>query len=358
MKMALSLARRGLGLTWPNPAVGCILVSDGRIVGRGWTQPSGRPHAETVALAQAGERAKGATAYVTLEPCAHYGQTPPCSEALIKAGIARVVVAMQDSDKRVSGRGFEHLRAAGIMVETGLCAQKAAELNAGFFLRTETGRPFLTLKLALTLDGRIATRTGDSQWITGAIARREVHMMRARHDAVLVGAGTARADDPSLTVRGLGISQQPTRIVAAQGLNIPRDGTLARTASDIPVWLCHGASAPVEQQAEWRTLGAKLIACESSDAGLDPNSMLQTLGSHGLTRIFCEGGGSLAASLLQADLVDRLVIHTAGVVIGGDGRAGVAPMGQDILAHVARLKLVSHRKLGVDIEHIWERGQL
>ena len=356
--MALSLARRGLGVTWPNPAVGCILVSDGRIVGRGWTQPSGRPHAETVALAQAGERAKGATAYVTLEPCAHYGQTPPCSEALIKAGIARVVVAMQDSDKRVSGRGFEHLRAAGIMVETGLCAQEAAELNAGFFLRTETGRPFLTLKLALTLDGRIATRTGDSQWITGAIARRVVHMMRARHDAVLVGAGTARADDPSLTVRGLGISQQPTRIVAAQSLDISRDGTLAKTASDISVWLCHGASAPVKQQTEWLALGAKLIACESNDAGLDPSSMLQVLGANGLTRIFCEGGGSLAASLLQADLVDRLVIHTAGVVIGGDGRAVVTPMGQDILAHVARLKLVSHLNLGVDIEHIWERGQL
>ncbi|WP_273509008.1 bifunctional diaminohydroxyphosphoribosylaminopyrimidine deaminase/5-amino-6-(5-phosphoribosylamino)uracil reductase RibD [Planktotalea frisia] len=355
MKMALSLARRGLGVTWPNPAVGCILVNNGQIVGRGWTQPSGRPHAETVALAQAGNAAKGATAYVTLEPCAHHGQTPPCSEALIKAGVARIVGAMEDSDARVSGRGFEQLRNAGIAVETGLCAQEAAQLNAGFFLKTQFGRPLLTLKLALTLDGRIATRTGDSQWITGPNARRAVHMMRARYDAVLVGAGTVRADDPSLTVRGLGISHQPVRIVVSQGLNIPTENTLAKTAQEIPVWLCHGPNAPLERQKDWGSLGAQLIACESSESGLDPLSVLINLGSKGLTRVFCEGGGTLAASLLNADLVDRLVIHTAGVVIGGDGRAGVASLDLDVLAHAARLKLVSHRKLGDDIEHVWER---
>ena len=356
MKMALSLARRGLGVTWPNPAVGCILVNNGQIVGRGWTQPSGRPHAETVALAQAGNAAKGATAYVTLEPCAHHGQTPPCSEALIKAGVARIVGAMKDSDARVSGRGFEQLRNAGIAVETGLCAQEAAQLNAGFFLKTQFGRPLLTLKLALTLDGRIATRTGDSQWITGPNARRAVHMMRARYDAVLVGAGTVRADDPSLTVRGLGISHQPVRIVVSQGLNIPTENTLAKTAQEIPVWLCHGPNAPLERQKDWGSLGAQLIACESSESGLDPLSLLNNLGSKGLTRVFCEGGGTLAASLLNADLVDRLVIHTAGVVIGGDGQAGVAALDLDVLAHAARLKLVSHRKLGDDIEHVWERS--
>ncbi|MEP5152674.1 bifunctional diaminohydroxyphosphoribosylaminopyrimidine deaminase/5-amino-6-(5-phosphoribosylamino)uracil reductase RibD, partial [Planktotalea sp.] len=221
MKMALSLARRGLGRVWPNPAVGCVIVKDGRIVGRGRTQDGGRPHAERVALAQAGAAAKGATAYVTLEPCSHHGKTSPCSHALIDAGIARVVAAMEDSDPRVSGLGFQQLRDAGIEVDTGLCAEEAARDNAGFFLKTEMGRPLVTLKLALTLDGRIATRTGDSQWITGPQARREVHALRARHDAVLVGAGTARADDPSLTVRDMGIARQPLRIVAARGLNVP-----------------------------------------------------------------------------------------------------------------------------------------
>ncbi len=356
MNMALSLARRGLGRTWPNPAVGCVIVKDGRVVGRGWTQDGGRPHAEPMALAQAGTAAKGATAYVTLEPCAHHGKTPPCSQALIDAGIARVVAAMEDSDPRVSGRGFEQLRAAGITVETGLCSGGAERDNAGFFLRTEIGRPFVTLKLALTLDGRIATRTGDSQWITGPEARRAVHALRARHDAVLVGAGTARADDPSLTVRDMGITRQPIRIVVAQSLGVPLKSTLARTAREVPVWLCHGPSASIERCDAWRATGAKLLQCEAGDAGLDPNAILHRLGAEGLTRVFCEGGGHLAASLLRADLVDQLIIHTAGVVIGGDGIDGIAPMGRNVLADAARMRLVSQRQLGPDIEHVWARS--
>lgn len=355
MKMALSLARRGHGRVWPNPAVGCIIVKTGRIIGRGWTQPSGRPHAEIVALAQAGEASYGATAYVTLEPCAHYGKTPPCTEALINAGVVRVVAAMQDSDPRVSGRGFEQLRAAGIDVVTGVCADQAAHDNAGFFLKTDKNRPFVTLKLALSLDGRIATCTGDSQWITGPEARRAVHMLRATHDGVLVGAGTARADDPSLTARDLGLVHQPVRIIVAQNLSIPQDSILARTAKDVPVWLCHGANAPEAQRYAWRALGAELLLCESDKSRLDPLSTLRELAGKGLTQVFCEGGGQLAASLLAADLVDRLIVHSAGVVIGGDGLAGIAGMGQDVLAHATRLQLVSHRKLGVDIEHVWER---
>lgn len=358
MNMALSLARRGLGRTWPNPAVGCVIVKDGRVVGRGWTQDGGRPHAEPIALAQAGRAAKGATAYVTLEPCAHHGKTPPCSEALIKAGIARVVAAIEDSDPRVSGRGFEQLRAAGIEVATGLCSEAAERDNAGFFLRTEIGRPFLTLKLALTLDGRIATRTGDSQWITGPAARRAVHSLRARHDGVLVGAGTARADDPSLTVRDMGMTRQPVRIVAAQSLSIPLKSNLARTAQDVPVWLCHGASASEERREAWAATGARLLSCTTGDAGIDPDAMLKRLGAEGLTRVFCEGGGHLAASLLRADLVDRLIVHTAGVAIGGDGLAGIAPMGRNVLGDVARMRLIEHRQLGGDIEHVWERASL
>lgn len=353
--MALSLARRGLGHVWPNPAVGCVIVKDGRVVGRGWTQEGGRPHAETMALAQAGAAARGAAAYVTLEPCAHYGKTPPCAQSLIDAGVARVVAALEDSDARVSGRGFTMLREAGIELTTGLCADEAAADNLGFFLRTELGRPMVTLKLALSLDGRIATRTGDSQWITGAGARRRVHALRAAHDAVLVGAGTARADDPGLTVRGLGISRQPVRIVAAQSLSVPLESTLARSAREVPVWLCHGAGATQTRKEAWAATGAELIDCESGAEGLEMQDMLTQLGARGLTRIFCEGGGHLAASLLRAGFVDRLIIHSAGVLVGGDGLAGLAPMAQKVLADAPRLALKEVRPLGGDVEHVWER---
>ena len=195
MRAALALARRGLGNTWPNPAVGCVIVNEGRVVGRGWTQRGGRPHAETEALARAGSAATGATAYVTLEPCSHHGKTPPCAEALIGARIARVVAAVEDPDPRVSGAGIARLRDAGVEVETGLCAEEAAELNAGFFCRVTHGRPLVTLKLATSLDGRIATANGESRWITGPAARERAHLLRATHDAVLVGTGTAFADD-------------------------------------------------------------------------------------------------------------------------------------------------------------------
>ncbi|MGB0440876.1 MAG: bifunctional diaminohydroxyphosphoribosylaminopyrimidine deaminase/5-amino-6-(5-phosphoribosylamino)uracil reductase RibD, partial [Paracoccaceae bacterium] len=291
----------------------------------------------------------------TLEPCAHHGETPPCSEALIAAGVARVVGAIEDSDPRVSGRGFDQLKAAGIEVQTGVCAQEAARDHAGFFMRTEFGRPFVTLKLALSLDGRIATGRGDSQWITGADARRVVHALRASHDAVLIGAGTARADDPSLTVRGLGIGHNPVRVVAARSLNLPLTGILARTAGEVPVWLCHGGSASASVKDAWSALGARLLPCESAGEGLSPLSLLQQLGAQGLTRVFCEGGGHLAASLLRADLVDRLVVHSAGVVIGGDGLAGIAAMGLQKLSSAPRLRLHSTRVLGADVEHVWER---
>ena len=208
LRLALSLGRRGMGQTWPNPAVGCVIVKQGRVLGRGTTAPGGRPHAEPQALAKAGEGARGATAYVSLEPCAHHGQTPPCTDALIAAGVARVVAPLADTDARVAGQGFAALREAGIEVSTGLCVDEAEEDHAGFFMRTELGRPFVTLKLASSFDGRIATATGDSQWITGPQARRLVHMMRHRHDAVMVGAGTARADDPSLTVRDMGVERR------------------------------------------------------------------------------------------------------------------------------------------------------
>ncbi|MBP0484072.1 bifunctional diaminohydroxyphosphoribosylaminopyrimidine deaminase/5-amino-6-(5-phosphoribosylamino)uracil reductase RibD [Sagittula salina] len=358
MAQALALGRRGMGQTWPNPAVGCLIVRDGRVVGRGWTQPGGRPHAEVVALAQAGEQASGATAYVTLEPCSHQGQTPPCCDALIAAGIARVVAPVADSDPRVSGQGFDRLRAAGISVTTGVLTAHALQDHAGFFLRVEQGRPWLTLKLAMTLDGRIATATGESQWITGPTARHAVHALRASHDAVLVGGGTARADNPRLTVRGHEVIRQPVRIVASRHLDLPLLGDLARTAEEVPLWLCHGPTVGADLLTAWKQLGAILVSVPLSAGRLDVAALLQTLGSRGMTRVFCEGGGQLAASLLAQDLVDELHVFTAGVALGAEGHPGIGALGVDRLADAPRFALVDIMARGMDVQHVWRRISL
>ncbi len=355
MAHALALGRRGLGRCWPNPAVGCVLVREGRVVGRGWTQPGGRPHAETEALAQAGEAARGATAYVTLEPCAHHGKTPPCADALIAAGVARVVVPFEDRDPRVSGAGLDRLRAAGIAVTTGVGEAAAARDHAGFFLRVEAGRPLVTLKLASSLDGRIATATGESQWITGPEARRAVHAMRLAHDAVMVGGGTARADDPLLTVRGLGPVPQPVRVILARRLDLPRGGRLEASARQVPLWLLHGAEAPQEARQAWTQAGARLIECPVAGGQLDPRGALQALGAAGLTRVFCEGGGALAAALLGADCVDELVGFTAGLGLGAEGRPALGALGLNRLAEAPRFALAEVRPLGGDVLHRWHR---
>ncbi|WP_422027307.1 bifunctional diaminohydroxyphosphoribosylaminopyrimidine deaminase/5-amino-6-(5-phosphoribosylamino)uracil reductase RibD [Roseovarius sp.] len=355
MRLALSLGRRGQGQCWPNPAVGCVIVQGGRIVGRGWTQPGGRPHAERVALAEAGAAARGATAYVSLEPCAHHGQTPPCAEALIEAGIARVVAPLEDSDTRVSGRGFAMLRAAGVEVVTGVLADEAAADLVGFFRKATEGRPWITLKLASSFDGRIATASGHSQWITGPEARRLVHGLRARHDAVMVGAGTARADDPMLTVRGLGVARQPVRVVVSRRLDLPQDGKLARTAGEVPVWLCHGPDADEDRVAAWQGFGAKLLPCELTGRQIDPVSVCAALGAEGLTRVFCEGGGALAASLLSAGLVDELVGFTAGFAVGAEGLPSVGAMGISSLDEAERFALAEVRQVGGDVMHRWVR---
>ncbi|QIR86316.1 bifunctional diaminohydroxyphosphoribosylaminopyrimidine deaminase/5-amino-6-(5-phosphoribosylamino)uracil reductase RibD [Paracoccus sp. AK26] len=325
MAHALRLARRGLGTVWPNPAVGCVIVQTGRIVGRGWTQPGGRPHAERIALDQAGPLARGATAYVTLEPCAHHGRTPPCAEGLVQAGIARVVSAMTDPDPRVAGRGHGILRAAGIAVTEDLRQAEARELQAGFLSRVLTGRPFVTLKLATSFDGRIATAGGESQWITGPQARLHVHAMRMIHDAVMVGGGTARADRPSLNVRGLTTTRQPLRVVlSSQPLpDMPAEGP------------AHGPVMRLDGP---------------------PEVALQALAARGVTRVFCEGGGMLAASLLRAGLVDQVMGYTAGVVLGGDGRAAAGSLGLARLADAPRFRLVETRRLGGDLFHRWLRA--
>lgn len=355
MALALSLGRQGLGRVWPNPAVGCVIVADGRIVGRGRTADGGRPHAEAVALAQAGPLAQGATAYVTLEPCAHHGQTPPCAQALIAARVARVVIACTDPDPRVAGRGVAALQAAGIAVTTGVLGAQAATDHAGFFGRTAGTAPWLTLKLASSLDGRIATATGESQWISGPAARRMVHAMRARHDAVMVGAGTARADDPMLTVRDMGVTRQPVRVVVSRRLDLPVDGAMVRSAAQVPVWLCHDAALESPIIEEWRGRGAVCLPCQMQGSQVDPASVLAVLAGQGLTRVFCEGGGGLSASLLAAGLVDELVVFGAGLVIGAEGTPAIAALGLSRLADAPRFDLIEARAVGADVVQRWRR---
>ncbi|SCY90649.1 bifunctional diaminohydroxyphosphoribosylaminopyrimidine deaminase/5-amino-6-(5-phosphoribosylamino)uracil reductase RibD [Paracoccus tibetensis] len=324
MAHALRLAARGLGNVWPNPAVGCVLVREGRVVGRGWTQPGGRPHAERMALDMAGAAARGATAYVTLEPCAHHGRTPPCAEALVAAGVGRVVSAMTDPDARVSGRGHAILRAAGIEVTEGVAEPAARALQAGFLSRVLRGRPLVTLKLATSFDGRIAMPDGESRWITGPAARAHVHLLRARHDAVMVGGGTARADLPQMNVRGIRTPRQPVRVVLSRQ-SLP---ALAPEGPDHgPLWQVAGPLPEV----------------------------LAQLGQRGITRLFCEGGGAVAAGLLRANLVDELVGYTAGVVLGCEARPATGRLDWPDLATATRFRLVETRALGGDVIHRWRR---
>jgi diaminohydroxyphosphoribosylaminopyrimidine deaminase/5-amino-6-(5-phosphoribosylamino)uracil reductase len=356
MRAALGLARRGLGNVWPNPAVGCVIVKERRVIGRGWTQPGGRPHAETEALARAGVAAHGATAYVTLEPCAHHGKTPPCAEALVAAGLRRVVVAIEDPDPRVAGRGVARLRAAGIAVETGVCAAEAAELNAGFLQRAATGRPLVTLKLATSLDGRIATAAGESRWITGGAARERTHLLRAGHDAILVGTETVVADDPELTCRLPGLSgRSPLRIVLDRRLRIPGTARIFDTAV-APTWLVTAASPDDRQGAALRARGVEIVETDAdAEGGLDLAALLSELGRRGLTRILVEGGGRIAASLLRQQLVDRLVWFHAPVLIGGDGLPAVAPLGFAALAEGPRFERVGSETLGDDLMTVFRR---
>ncbi len=350
MAHALRLAARGLGHVWPNPSVGCVIVRDGRVVGRGVTQPGGRPHAERMALAQAGDSAQGAVAYVTLEPCAHHGKTGPCAEALIVAGVARVVTGITDPDPRVSGRGHAMLRAAGIAVTEGVCADQARAEAAGFLKRVTLGLPFVTLKLATSFDGRTALADGSSRWITGPDARRIVHAMRLRHDAVLVGAGTAVADDPDLTVRGMGAQHQPVRVVMDRGLRVPAGGKLGQTARDVPVWILHADGAVA---GDWANTGAEMIAA----GGLSAREGLMALAARGITRVFCEGGATLGASLLADDLVDEVVMFTAGIAIGGGGHAAVGTLPPVVLAETNRFSLAEVFQAGADAVTVWTRHQ-
>lgn len=349
MQAALALARRGLGNTWPNPAVGCVVVRDGRVVGRGWTQPGGRPHAETEALRRAGDLARGATAYVTLEPCSHWGRTPPCCNALIAAGVARVVVAMRDPDPRVDGRGYAMLREAGIAVEEGLLEAEARAINAGFARRIREGRPLVTLKLATTLDGRIATKTGESRWITGPAARREAHAMRARHDAILVGSGTVLDDDPDLTCRLPGAAPVPIlRVVADARLRVPPTARIIATARHHPTLLVTAPGHAPASLAPYQAAGAEVATVARGEGGLAFRPLLAALAQRGVTRVLAEGGAGIAAALLREGLVDRLAWFHAPAVMGGDGLPAAYPLPVEALAAMPRFRRAASRPLGDD----------
>jgi diaminohydroxyphosphoribosylaminopyrimidine deaminase/5-amino-6-(5-phosphoribosylamino)uracil reductase len=351
MRAALALARRGLGTVWPNPAVGCVIVARGRVVGRGWTQPGGRPHGETEALGRAGEAARGATAYVSLEPCCHWGRTPPCTDALIAAGIRRVVVALEDPDPRVAGAGVRQLHAAGLEVETGLCEAEAAEINAGFFCRLRNRRPLVTLKLATSLDGRIATGSGESQWITGPPARERAHALRAAHDAIMVGTGTVLADDPQLTCRLPGLAHRsPVRVVVDRHLRIPPTTRLISDARAVPVWVLTLPSADPERRQAFLRAGATVIDIDPSpDGNGSLAAALAALGERGITRLLVEGGGHLAAAFARAGLIDRLVWVHAPMLIGGDGIPAIAEVGLEVLSKAPSFTRLSTETVGDDV---------
>ncbi len=349
MRAALQLARRNLGSVWPNPAVGCVLVKQGVVVGRGWTQRTGRPHAETVALAHAGAAAAGATAYVTLEPCSHHGQTPPCANALIAAKVSRVVAAVEDPDPRVSGRGLAALRQAGIAVESDVLADEAAEINAGFFLRVRENRPLVTVKAATTLDGRIATHRGDSKWITGEASRHRAHALCAQHDAILVGIGTARADDPQLTCRLPGLSaRSPVRVLLDPRLRLPLTAQLIQTAQKVPTWVVCYTDADRGRRDILTQCGVELIDLAPSGDRPDVGEMLHALAARGITRLLVEGGGRVTGAFLGARLIDRIVWFRAGSMIGGDGTPVAAAFGVDHLADAPKFRRIAAEPCGED----------
>lgn len=354
MRSALLLARFGLGRTTPNPSVGCVIVRDGQLVGRGRTADGGRPHAETQALTAAGAQAKGATAYVTLEPCSHQGQTPPCAEALIKAGIARVVIACGDPDDRVAGAGVKMLKAAGIAVEMGVGQDAAAAILAGYMHLRQHGRPLITVKVASTLDGRIALQDGRSKWITGARTRAYVHKLRAQHDVVMTASGTVRADDPSLTCRLQGYdAAQPLRAVVASTPTLPADSKLVQTAKDSSVILFAlsdaAMPAPTHQGLQVHHVGA------GKDGRPDLNQIFQHLGDMGKSSVFIEAGGTFVASLLKLGLVDRLIWTRSSGVIGGDGLPSLANLGLGDLADGRIFRRVAAQIIDEDAIEVFHR---
>ncbi len=358
MAAALNLARRGLGRVAPNPAVGALIVKDGIVVGRGATADGGRPHAEVLALLQAGKAARGATLYVTLEPCSHHGRTPPCADAIVAAGITRVVSALEDPDPRVAGSGHLRLREAGIEVTVGVLAEAALRANLGHVLRVSHGRPMLTLKLAETADGYAAAPAGAPRLkITGAAADGRVHMLRALHDAVLVGVGTVLADDPLLNVRLPGMeSRKPLRIVLDTHLQLAPRSRLAASAREYPTLAIAGESAPAERAALLVETGVEIERVAVGEAGrIDLAAALAFLGARGLTRVFCEGGPRLGAALLARGFADEVLLLRSDQMLGTDGVPALDSASRAALADAGRYRLRASGRIGADAYAHYQR---
>ena len=356
MRSALNIARTGLGRTHSNPAVGCVIVKDGIILARARTADSGRPHAETQGLAQAGAAAKGAIAYVTLEPCSHTGKTPPCVQALIDAGVSRVVIATLDPDVRVSGKGVQMLRDADIDVVTGVLEEEARALNAGYFLAREQKRPLITLKTASTLDGKIATASGESKWITGTKAREYAHIERAQHDAILVGVNTVLVDNPSLTTRVRGLDHDTVRIVLDTNLRLKGDEQLFDYADKNPVWIV--TSKPASEAKMLTGKGAEIITVPKNEGGqINLDAAMKVLAEKGLTRVLVEGGGKVVTSFLKAGLFDRVLWFHNASILGSEAHNAFQEMGVTSLNKKINLNYFTRRIFGEDMLDIYKKEQ-
>jgi diaminohydroxyphosphoribosylaminopyrimidine deaminase/5-amino-6-(5-phosphoribosylamino)uracil reductase len=356
MRLALALGRRNLGRTWPNPAVGAVVVRDGLVVGRGWTQPGGRPHAETQALKRAGKLAEGATMYVSLEPCSHKGKTPPCADAIIRAGVARVVSAMQDPNPEVAGSGYAKLTGKGIQVDTGLGAIDAQRIHAGHVRRITDGRPHVVLKMAVSADDKVGAAGRRPVAITGEASRERVFQMRAHNDAIMVGIGTILSDNPALTVRLPGMFEQsPVRVVLDSQLRVPLASHVVATVRETPTWVFgSGAASPIAEEILTER-GAKVFRVDSKDGRLDLTEVLKRLADEGITRVMVEGGPTIAASLVKADLVDEAVLLRSDKPIGADGIDPLADTPFRMLTHSVNLAMCGSEQLGPDRIEYFER---
>jgi diaminohydroxyphosphoribosylaminopyrimidine deaminase/5-amino-6-(5-phosphoribosylamino)uracil reductase len=358
MALALALGRRGQGRTWPNPAVGAVIVKDGVIMGRGWTQPGGRPHAEVEALKRAGEAARGATLYVTLEPCSHFGKSPPCADAVVAAGIARVVSAIEDPNPEVGGQGHARLRAAGIVVDVGLSAAEAARDHAGHFRRIRDKRPHVILKLAVSSDDKIAAADRKPIAVTGDAARSRVHLLRAQCDAILVGIGTVLADDPLLTCRLPGMeAQSPVRVVLDRALRLPGSSRLVHSAREVPLWVMTSNLAEAPAAMKLGAAGAQVlrVAATSVPPGLDLRAVLHALAEKGITRLLVEGGSRVAASFVAADLVDEMWLLRGPDPIGADGVPALEALPVSVITQSPQFKVHASESLQNDTLTIYER---
>ena len=357
MQLALALGRRGLGRTWPNPAVGAVVVKDGVIVGRGWTQPVGRPHAEPEALKRAGQSARGATLYVTLEPCSHVGKSPPCTDAIIASGIARVVAAIGDPNPEVAAQGFAKLRAAGIAVDIGLEAAQAARDHAGHLRRVRDGRPHVILKLAVSADDKIGGPGRKPVAITGEAARTRVHLLRAQCDAILVGIGTVLADDPLLTCRLPGMAaRSPVRVILDRSLRIPLASRLVQSARETQLWVMTSETAEAAAAAGLGAAGAQVIRVAGTTPDIDLKVVLHLLAERGITRLMVEGGSRVAAAFVAAGLVDEAWLLRGPEAIGNDGVNALGALPLSALTQSPNLRVRVSETLGEDTLTIYERA--